>query len=181
MPMKVRELMTSPAHTCRPQDSLAHAAGLLWDHDCGMLPVVDHDGRVGATVTDRDICMGAWSRGAALDQLRVADCMSRTLFTCRPDDEVVEAAAAMIAHQVHRLPVVDAEGKLAGLLSLNDLALAGEQDATLAREAMRVLAGVSRHRAQVPALVPPADGTKGAKPAGKTLPKAKSAQAPGNG
>jgi CBS domain-containing protein len=153
--MKVRELMTSPAHSCQPQDTLAHAARLLWDHDCGILPIVDRDGRVGATITDRDICMAAMTRGSRLEDLRVAESMSRGLFTCGPDDDVSIAADRMIEHQVHRLPVVDAEGKLCGLLSLNDIAVVGEKDARLGREAFRVLAGVCRRRAAVPAVVTP--------------------------
>ncbi len=161
--MKVRELMTSPAHTCQPHDTLAHAAQQMWDHDCGILPVVDRDGRVGATITDRDICMAALTRGRRLDELRVADAMSKQVFACSPDDDVATAAGTMALHQVHRLPVVDGKQQLSGLLSLNDLALAGDADARLAREASRVLAGVCRHRARVPAVVAP--GTAAAAPA----------------
>ncbi|MBL8727198.1 MAG: CBS domain-containing protein [Planctomycetes bacterium] len=167
--MKVRELMTFPAHTCKAQDSLAHAARLMWDHDIGILPVVDREGRVGATITDRDICMAAWTRGARLEELRVADSMSKRLFACAPDDDVAVAAGRMVQHQVHRLPIVDGEGKLAGLLSLNDLAVAGEQDARIGREAFRALAGVCRRRAGVPAVPAPATTANAkAAPAGTT-------------
>ena len=151
--MKVRELMSSPAYTCRPTDSLATAARLLWEHDCGMVPVIDGDGRVGATITDRDICMGAFTRGHALGDLRVADSMSRNVVTCAPGDDVAAAARLMAKHQLHRLPVVDADGRACGVLSLNDLALAGEQDPTSAQESLRVLVAASRRRATVPVAV----------------------------
>lgn len=171
--MKVRELMTFPAHTCQAQDTLAQAARLMWEHDIGILPVVDRDGRVGATITDRDICMAAWTRGARLEELRVAESMSKGLFACAPDDDVTIAANRMVQHQVHRLPIVDAEGKLAGMLSLNDLAVAGERDARIGREAFRALAGVCRRRAGLPAITATAVATNArvaAAPAGVAKP-----------
>ncbi|MBX3463599.1 MAG: CBS domain-containing protein [Planctomycetes bacterium] len=159
--------MSAPVHTCQPQSTLADAARLLWEHDCGLVPVVGRDGRVGATVTDRDICMAALLRGRRLDELRVAETMSKQVVTCSPDEDVQAAAERMVAQQVHRLPVVDADGKLQGILSLNDLALAGEADARLGREALRALVGISRHRSKVPAVVaPPATAkTEGKAPA----------------
>ena len=151
--MKVRELMSSPACSCRPTDSLARAAQLLWDHDCGMLPVVDQSGRVTSAITDRDICMAALSRGRTLADLRVMDSMSRKVVTCKPDDELPDAVHRMMESQVRRLPVVDADGKPRGVLSLNDLALAGESDLGMARESQRVLVAACRRRASVPANV----------------------------
>lgn len=151
--MKVRELMSSPAYTCRPQDSLQHAARLLWEHDCGMLPVVDAEGRVGAAITDRDICMAAFTKGLRLADLRVADCMSRSVVPCRADEDVAAIAERMAEHQLHRLPVVDALGRPIGVLALNDLVVAGDGDGALGRAALRALTGVSRRRAKVPAVV----------------------------
>ena len=144
--MKVRELMTSPVHTCRTDESLAKAAERLWQHDCGVLPVVDRDGKVTAMLTDRDVCMGAWTRGARLDQVRVADTMSKTLVSCRADDELATAADTMATHQLHRLPVVDNDGKPIGIVSLNDLAVAAERDSQAGRQALRVLTAVCRRR-----------------------------------
>ena len=149
--MKVRELMNSPAYLCRPQDSLALAAKLMWDHDCGMLPVVDGQGRVGAAITDRDICMGALTRGRVLAELRVADSMSTDVITCRGDDDVGIAAQRMAEHRLHRLPVVDEHGKPVGVISLNDLALASEQQNAVAKDAMKVLVAACQHRTTVPA------------------------------
>ena len=148
--MKIRELMSSPAYTCKAQDSLESAARQLWEHDCGILPVVDRDGRVGAVITDRDICMGALMSGKRLADLRVADSMSRRLTTCSPDDDLAVAVQRMSEHQIHRLPVVDALGKPLGMLSLNDLAVSGAREPAVGREATKVLASVCRHRAAVP-------------------------------
>jgi CBS domain-containing protein len=88
----------------------------------------DGEDRVGAVITDRDICMGTYTRGRPLAELRVADSMSRRLVTCTPDDDVASAVRLMVQHQLHRLPVVDAKGKACGVLSLNDLALDAAHD-----------------------------------------------------
>lgn len=154
--MKVREFMSSPVHTCRPQDSLAQAAKLMWDHDCGMLPVVDAQGRVGSAITDRDICMSAFTRGRPLAELRVADAMSKDVVSCRVDDDLGAAVERMAQRQLHRLPVVDAEGKPCGILSLNDLALGSEQDGRITKETLVALRGACRHRTRVPAVTPAA-------------------------
>lgn len=141
--MKVRELMTSLVHSCSPQDSLTQAARMMWDHDCGALPVVDRNGKVGAMITDRDICMAAYTRGERLSDLRVADSMSKSLVSCSPDDELSIAAARMAEHRVHRLPVIDTDGKLSGILSLNNIA-AASNNTEIGREALKALMGVCR-------------------------------------
>lgn len=156
--MNVKDIMSMSVQTCVPQDSLAAAARLLWEHDCGCLPVVDGDKRPKAMITDRDICMAAYTRGQPLAALRVADSMSTSVATCRQEDDLGTAARRMAKQQVRRLPVVDADGRLVGLLSLNDLVGAsGESSAAriadpAAAEALRVLVAVCRRRAKVPAV-----------------------------
>ncbi|MBZ0152032.1 MAG: CBS domain-containing protein [Planctomycetes bacterium] len=151
--MKVRELMSSIVHTCRAQDGLDRAAGLLWEHDCGMLPVVDGEGRVGAVITDRDLCMAAFTRGRRLDEIPVAEAMSSSLVSCTADEDLTAAVRRMVEHQVHRLPVVDEQQRPCGVLSLNDLAGAAATDRRIVRPAMDVLIAVSHHRCEVPAPV----------------------------
>jgi CBS domain-containing protein len=96
----------------------------MWERDCGTVPVLDQEGCVVAMLTDRDLCMAAMTQGRALAEVRVSSAMSRNVWTCRPDDDLPEAEAMMRARKVRRLPVVDAEGKLLGILSLSDLARA---------------------------------------------------------
>lgn len=140
--MHVRDLMTSPAITCNAQDSLETAARLLWEHDCGFLPVVDRGGRVGATITDRDICMAAYTQGRRLSDMRVADSMSKTIVACKPDDDVATAVQHMRSNRVRRLPVVDDDGRACGVLSLNDLATRMAADAASGNVAVQVLRSV---------------------------------------
>ena len=120
--MRVMELMTTEAGSCRAYDSVDKGAQIMWEQDCGAVPVVDQDGVVVAMLTDRDICMAAFTQGRALSEIRVSSAMSQDLWTCRPEDDVALAEDRMRSHQVRRLPVVDAEGRLVGVLSLSDLA-----------------------------------------------------------
>ena len=120
--MKIRELMTERVCTCRAQDSLARAAQIMWDSDCGAVPVVDDKGLVVGMITDRDIAMAAFVQWVHLSESFVATAMSQRVCTCSPDDEIGHAAEIMRKNQVRRLPVVDGAGNVVGLLSLGDIA-----------------------------------------------------------
>jgi len=120
--MRVEQLMTRDVRTCGPEDSLAAAAQAMWERDCGCVPVVDPERKVLGMVTDRDICMAAWIKGRNLHEIGVREVMSEEVIACRIDEAAELAEALMREYGVRRLPVVDLEGKLAGLLSLADLA-----------------------------------------------------------
>lgn len=144
--MQVREIMSQPVHECSPHDTLAKAASTLWEHDCGALPVVDSKGRVGAMLTDRDVCMGAYTKGKRLADLAVADSMSRELICCKATDDLATAAALMAEHRIRRLPVLDEKGALCGMLSLNDMARRGVKDAAIGALVLKALASVCEPR-----------------------------------
>ena len=120
--MKVKELMVREVRSCRVEDNLNRAAHLMWEGDCGVLPVVETDGTVVGMITDRDICMAAYTKGGSLSSLRVGDAMAEQVSSCSPEASLETAMSLMKETHVRRLPVVDAQGKLAGILSLNDLA-----------------------------------------------------------
>ncbi len=122
--MNVENLMTKSVRTCRPEDSLSHAAQIMWEADCGAVPVVsnDEEGRLVGMITDRDVCMAAYTQGRTLGQIQVRDVMAKDLHCCRPSDTVAEAETVMSSAQVRRLPVVDESGHVVGFLSLADLA-----------------------------------------------------------
>ena len=133
--MKVAQVMRQEVKTCHLQDTLNTAAEAMWDHDCGCVPVVDTEGHVIGMITDRDVCMAAYTQGRPLRALRVQDAMSKTVWACRAEDTVADAERIMRANQVHRLPVVDAGDRLIGILSLNDLAQeAGDEVGAKKRE-----------------------------------------------
>ena len=119
--MKVADLMSTAVATCRPEDSLHYAAERLWHGDCGALPVVDSDENVVGMITDRDVCMGGFTQRRALPQVSVAQSMARYVITCEGNETVTSALEKMAKARVRRVPVVDEQGKLSGILSINDI------------------------------------------------------------
>jgi CBS domain-containing protein len=114
--------MTWPAHKCRTDDTLEHVAQIMWDHDCGAVPVVDDQGRGIAMITDRDICMAAYTQGKLLRDIRVGAVVSRRFFALHLEDSIGRAEALMKMHRVRRLAVVDHSGCPLGMISLGDIA-----------------------------------------------------------
>jgi CBS domain-containing protein len=120
--MKVKELMAREVRICRVEDSLNRAAQLMWEGDCGVLPVVGAGGTVVGMITDKDICMAAYTRGGPVESLRVGDAMAKQVSSCSPEATLEAAMSLMKETHVRRLPVLDSQVKLVGILSLNDLA-----------------------------------------------------------
>lgn len=118
--MKIEELMTRRVVACRPDTDLAHVARLMWENDCGSVPVVDAEDRVVGIVTDRDICMGAQFQGRPLSELRASACMASAVTSCRPTDSAESVARLMGEKRVRRVPVTDAGGRLLGIVSVGD-------------------------------------------------------------
>ena len=137
--MKVEDLMTKSVRTCRPEDSLNHAAQIMWDYDCGAVPVVSSDGEgcLVGMITDRDVSMAAYTRGRTLAEIPVREVMARELQCCEPSNTVAEAELVMRRAQVRRLPVVDGSGHIVGLLSLADLAREAARERGSKRPAVR--------------------------------------------
>jgi len=130
--MIVADLMTRNASTVRSGQTLAAAAQLMWDCDCGAVPVVENEGdRVIGMLTDRDICMASWSRDLPPSSIFVDDVMSRDLVQCSPRDTVSRVETLMRAKQIRRIPVVDSNQHLVGILSLADIARATSDSSAL--------------------------------------------------
>lgn len=142
--MKVREIMTSDVKACRPETNLAEAVKLMWERDCGALPVVKSDGKVSGMITDRDICVAIATRGQTADRIAVRDVTSGKAATCTPDDDAIVALQTMKLQRVRRLPVVDAGGRLNGILSLSDVVT--RAGAALSTEIVSTMASICEHR-----------------------------------
>jgi CBS domain-containing protein len=123
--MRVKEVMTKSPYCCSADDTLEDAARIMADHGCGCVPVLDGDDRVIGLLTDRDVCVAAYRERRLLEALRVAPFMSSRVQQCGPEEELEAAAERMRSYRIHRLVVVDAAGKLLGVLSLDDLARRG--------------------------------------------------------
>lgn len=123
--MKIEQIMTRDVTTCTAGMSLDDAAGRMLLHDCGSLPVIEPRGRtVVGMITDRDICIGAHRTKKGLSDMRVEDAMTKEVETCRADQDLADAEQSMRQARVRRVPVVDGEGRLEGLVSLAQIALA---------------------------------------------------------
>jgi|SoiMethySBSTD1v2_1073268.scaffolds.fasta_scaffold08569_10 CBS domain-containing protein len=131
--MYVETLMRTDLKTCAPGDTLHRAAQTMWEHDLGFLPVVDAEKRLVGIITDRDICMAAFTQGVGLASANVASAMTRNTLSCPPRASLDDAAALMASRQLRRLPVIDRFGKLVGVLTLADLARHAQATNTLRR------------------------------------------------
>lgn len=178
--MNVQDVMTRTPRACRSDDTLAHAAGILWDQDCGAVPVVDGEGQAIGIVTDRDCCMAALTRGRRLEEMSVGSAMAKTLFTVRADAKVGDALSAMQRHRVRRLPVVDASGGLCGIVSMADLLNAGAPALSPAA-LLAAMAAICAPRSASPSAAGPSPTAAAAAPAAKSsaavlVPKAPAAR-----
>jgi CBS domain-containing protein len=151
--MKVQDAMTQGATTCRPETDLEQAVRMMWDRDLGCIPVVDEQGTVVGMLTDRDVCMGVYTQGKRLGDARVQDSMAHEVFWCRPSDSLERALSTMADHQVRRLPVVDGDNRIQGVITVNDLARAAVRTADVSErhrlvfELVEALAAICEPRA----------------------------------
>jgi len=146
--MKIEDVMTRNVRTCRPESNLAEVAREMWEADCGVLPVVGTDGRVVGMITDRDICIAVATQGRTADRIAVREvARNPQVSTCLSTDVTTTALKTMQQQQLHRLPVVDEEGRLEGIVSLNDLVT--HQGAANATQIATALLGICERRASI--------------------------------
>jgi CBS domain-containing protein len=117
----IKEIMTASPTSCKESDSLKKIAQLMDSLNIGSLPVVDQNDKVLGMITDRDICILAGSVEKGLEQLKVRDAMSASIETINADEDTTAALKLMRTKQIGRLPVVDAEKKLKGIITLNGI------------------------------------------------------------
>lgn len=120
--MKAEDLMTRSVCTCSAEDSLEQAAHLMWSSDVGCLVVIDADQKPIGMITDRDIAMAAYTQGKRLGEARVDSAMAWAVSTCRTNSTLADIEHKMQVAQIRRIPVVDSEGKLKGIVALGDIA-----------------------------------------------------------
>jgi CBS domain-containing protein len=151
---RVSDVMSRNVVACAEHDTLATAARLMWDADCGGLPVLDADRRPIGFITDRDICMAAYTQGGALESLRVASAMSRSPECCGLDDTISSVEERLRTRKIRRMPVVDSTGRIVGVITLADIARDIERRAVGVRlgaeeaEVNRTLAAICEPRLQ---------------------------------
>jgi CBS domain-containing protein len=125
--MKISDVMTRDVQTIRPDQTAREAANFMLSCDAGSIPVTEGD-RVIGMITDRDIAVRAVAKGRGPDT-PVRDLMSNDIVCARMDDDTDDVASRMSDAQVRRLPVIDDEQRLCGIVSLGDLSRQGDDSA----------------------------------------------------
>ena len=147
--MQIAEVMTPGPITCAPDTTVAEAARLMWEGDCGVLPIL-RDRALSGVVTDRDLFIALATRDAKPSELTVGAVAHTAPITCTPRDDVHQAMGKMKTHRVRRLPVVDKDGTLVGIVSMNDLLLAIAPETALGGPVVDTLQTISEHQLPVP-------------------------------
>jgi len=155
--MHIKELMSQPVVTCPTNCTLDAAARLMWEFDCGIIPIVNDDGRLAGVVTDRDICMAAYTQGRPLGAIEVTKAMAKQVVAVHAEDSIESAEELMRDNRVRRLPVIDNAGRPVGILAINDLArLAGQvKRSAVDRELVATIAAICEPRPGVGVAVKP--------------------------
>lgn len=149
--MQIKQVMTTNPTTCLPGTDLAEVVRKMWEHDCGFVPVVDAGGKVVGVLTDRDICIASATRRLLPEQLTAAEVMHPApIHTVHANNTAERALALMRQFRVRRLPVVDDQDLLQGVVSMNDLILASEEKRDPnADEVVDTLSAICAHHALV--------------------------------
>ncbi|HEY5944777.1 MAG TPA: CBS domain-containing protein [Kofleriaceae bacterium] len=148
--MRAQDLMTRSPVTCHVNDTLYTAAKQMWDYDCGVVAVVNDDGVLTGMITDRDICMAAYTQALPLHSLLVNGAMAKHVVTARPETSLQQVEELMASHRIRRIPIIDDAGKPIGIVSMNDIVLESAQpDSQMTNGAAKVthtLAAICEHR-----------------------------------
>lgn len=144
--MKIKEIMTPNPSAIWLTESLADAARLMWENDCGVLPIIKDGRKVVGLITDRDICMASGMKRANPAEISVEQVMTGQVFSVNAEDEIAQALQTMQEHKIRRLPVVSADGELEGILSMNDIVLkAGESNGLDYGDVVRTYQAICQH------------------------------------
>lgn len=148
--MRIKQVMTPNPACCTPQSTAREAATLMRDHDCGSIPVVDDakSRRLVGIVTDRDLAVRGLARGRGPDTL-IRELMTDDPVACLPEDKVEDLRQVMVEELVRRVPVVDEDGVLVGIVAQADIARV--EGAATDREVGRIVEAISEPRSDLSA------------------------------
>ena len=151
--MNVRDAMVTDVRACRPDTTLESAAMMMWEGDCGSVPVVDQFGKPVGIITDRDIAMSSALSHKPLWEIVTTEVTNgRALYTCDLDDNIKSALKTMELQKVRRLPVINGTGQLEGILTVDDVVACAERGTRGKRtpdlsydDAINTFKGVCKH------------------------------------
>jgi CBS domain-containing protein len=147
--MRISQIMSRPVVTASVDSTAGLTARLMWEYDCGIIPLTDREGRLSGVVTDRDLCMAAYTQGRPLGAIPVRTAMSSRVVACRAEDTVEKVEQLMRDNRVRRVPVIDGQGNPIGIVSVSDVARMapqGKKGAAADRGIVRTVAAISEPR-----------------------------------
>lgn len=121
--MKVKKIMTAEAGFCFSEESLSRAVEIMWQRDCGAVPVVDLEMKVVGMITDRDIAIAASFRNRKTSEISIGEVIGKRVFTCKETEETEDVLKKIRRARVKRIPVTNENGALVGIVSIADLIL----------------------------------------------------------
>jgi len=121
--MYVKDAMAKAPACCSLETNLSAAVEIMWERNCGILPVVDAQQHVVGVITDRDIAVASGTRNQVPAEIKVAEAATRKVETCKPTDDIHTALDTMAETKVRRLVVVNEQNRLEGILSMDDVVL----------------------------------------------------------
>jgi CBS domain-containing protein len=137
-PYTAAEVMTRSPRSLRREHTVREAARLLKEANCGIVPMVDDHGRLEGVVTDRDLVLRVLASDDASADTELSEVMTREVVAVRPDETVHDVLALMGARQIRRVPVVDADNRLVGIISMSDVATRAQYDIELEHALERI-------------------------------------------
>lgn len=152
--MKAREILRRSAPICTPLSSLDDVGRMMYESDQGAIPVVSPEGKVVGLLTDREIAMAMAAKNRGSAQILVRELLGGELALCGADDAIADVFQKMKTQRIRNLPVVDAEGRLLGVISLEDLAHASLQGEITPDQFVLTLQALGKTRAESGETVP---------------------------
>ena len=151
--MKVKDIMMGLPYYCQAETNLGAATELMWNANCGFLPVESSDGKVIGVITDRDICIALGTKNRPAGEVTVTEVLTGKLYSCAPDDDIHMALQTLKEAAVRRLPVISQNGNLVGVLSMDDILLRaepsslGKEPELSSDEVLRTFRAINQRRA----------------------------------
>jgi CBS domain-containing protein len=142
--MKVKKLMKQDVGYCSSDDNLTKAAEIMRLKDCGAVPVVDDDEKLIGIVTDRDICLAVGAADKKPSEIKTGEIIKKRIVACAADDRIEIALKKMKQRQVKRLPVLDGNKKLVGILSITDFLISPKKDKSVRKKVYSALKAIGK-------------------------------------
>ena len=153
--MKIKHVMTKDPTCCVPSDTAQRAAKIMREEDTGVVPIIEneHSRKVIGIVTDRDLCMNVVAEGRDSRTTQVHESMTTTVVSCSPQDSVDKATELMRENQIRRIPVVDEQHQLVGIVAMADMVGRADLRTTETHETLKTVSAPTSEPSKPRAMV----------------------------